>query len=164
MAVQRRHNTKVNYHTKANDYYIEGNTVRKAAPQRVYDPKPQKKVRVDAQTRRNRERESVMSRGYVAFLIAAVLTVSVVLGLYIYLQSDVLIRMKNVAALESELLDLQTDNKTLEKRIDTSVPLNEIKNKAVNELGMRYPNADQIIYYSVDSEDYMEQYEDIPSK
>lgn len=152
------------YYTKANEYYIDGNTVRKAAPQRVYDPEPKKKVRVDAQTRRNREREAVMSGRYVAFLITAVLTVSVVLGFYIYLQSDVMSRMKNVAALESQLLNLQTDNNALEKRIDTSVPLNEIKNRAINELGMKYPKSDQIIYYTVSSEDYMEQYEDIPSK
>lgn len=158
MATNKKRNAGSSY------YYVDGNTVRKAAPQREPEQRRERRVRVDARARRNREREAAMNLGYVAFLTVAILAVVAVSGLYIYLQSDVMNRMQNVTKLESDLMNLQTDNDALEKRINTSMPLNEIKNKAINELGMTYPSSDQIIYYSVDTEDYMEQYEDIPSK
>ncbi len=42
--------------------------------------------------------------------------------------------------------------------------LEEIRQKATGELGMVYPGKDQIIYFEVDSSDYMNQYQDIPAK
>ena len=48
------------------------------------------------------------------------------------------------------------------KRINTAVDLDVIKEKAINELGMFYATQDQIVYYSVDKTDYMNQYNEIP--
>ena len=44
----------------------------------------------------------------------------------------------------------------------TTTNLSEIKDKAINELGMVYATSNQIVYYSVDGSDYMSQYHDIP--
>ena len=44
----------------------------------------------------------------------------------------------------------------------TTTNLSEIKDKAINELGMVYATNSQIVYYSVDGSDYMSQYQDIP--
>jgi hypothetical protein len=44
------------------------------------------------------------------------------------------------------------------------VDLNEIKDIAMNQLGMTYASEDQIIYYSVENSNYMDQYSDIPQK
>jgi cell division protein FtsL len=160
MASQRRRTEEKTY------YYVDGNTVRKAAPVRELPRQPEQKPQrhADARTRRNREREKAMSLGHVLFLSAAIAVMAFVCGSLIYLQSEVSSAKSSVAALESELLDMQTDNEALEKRIDTSVQLNDIKNKAINELGMKYPTSDQIVYYTIDNKDYMEQYEDIPEK
>ena len=48
------------------------------------------------------------------------------------------------------------------KNIETSVDLEQIKQKAINDLGMKYPAADQVVTYSVQSSDYMNQYGSVP--
>ena len=46
--------------------------------------------------------------------------------------------------LEKEIADLKTDNDTTLKRVNTSINLNEIKEKAIAELGMVYAAPDQV--------------------
>ena len=87
-----------------------------------------------------------------------------VCGVYLKLQSDITSRMKTVAALENQVTDLKTDNDATLKRINTSIDLETVKNTAINELGMVYPSKEQIVYFQIDTADYMNQYEDIPEK
>ena len=160
--------------------YIEGNTVRKmeAVPQRRSEQvhreleyKQEKdRVREERQreariaARRNQERALQMSPGYVVFLAVAMAAMVGICGVYLKLQSDIANRMKTVAVLESQVTNLKTDNDANLKRINTSIDLESIKNTAINELGMVYPSKDQIIYFHIDTSDYMNQYEDIPEK
>lgn len=146
--------------------YVEGNTVRKleAAPKRAPQQQEERQRRVDRRTRANRQRAMQMSPGYIAFLTLAVFMTVGVCALYIQLQSEVSSRMKNVASLESQILNIRTDNDAALNRIETSVNLEEIKNTAINEMGMVYPGQDQIVYFTVDMNDYMNQYQDIPEK
>ncbi|WP_075718808.1 hypothetical protein [Roseburia sp. 499] len=160
--------------------YIEGNTVRKmeAVPQRRSEQvhreleRKQEKDRVREErqreariaARRNQERALQMSPGYVVFLAVAMAAMVGVCGVYLKLQSDIANRMKTVAVLESQVTNLKTDNDANLKRINTSIDLESIKNTAINELGMVYPSKDQIIYFHIDTSDYMNQYEDIPEK
>ena len=37
-----------------------------------------------------------------------------------------------------------------------------MKRKVLKELGMSYPSKDQVVYYTVDNNNFMDQYEDIP--
>lgn len=160
--------------------YIDGNTVRKlqAEPKRRSEETHRELVRKQEQereqrerkrnaraaARRNQERALQMSPGYVLFLAGAMAVMVGVFGCYLHLQAELTGRMKSVAALESEVLELKTDNDAEQKRIDTSVDLESIRKKAIEELGMVYPAEDQIIYFEVDTTDYMNQYEDIPEK
>ena len=70
--------------------------------------------------------------------------------------------MKNVAVLQSQIEDLQSDNSARYKEITNSVDLNYIKDVAINELGMSYASEEQVVYYSVENNNYMDQYSDIP--
>ena len=130
-------------------YYINGNAVREldeAAPVR----RPQKSTREleeirrkknrRTSARRNQERALSMNRAFVAFLTACVAA----------------------SALESQINDMKADNDARYKQITTSVDLNAIKDAAINRLGMKYASQDQIVYYSVDKNNYMDQYSDIP--
>ena len=160
--------------------YIEGNTVRKmeAVPQRrgeqvhrELEHKQEKdRIREERQreariaARRNQQKALQMSPGYVVFLAAAMAAMVGVCGVYLQLQSNITSRMKNVSVLESQVADLKMDNDTTLKRINTSIDLESIRNTAVNELGMVYPAKDQIVYFQIDTADYMNQYEDIPEK
>ena len=105
-----------------------------------------------------------MSKSYVVFLTMAVTVFGVFCGSYIKLQSDVTARMKAIAKLESQITDLKADNDEAYKRINTTIDLDGIRNTAINDLGMFYATEDQIVYYSVDRNDYMNQYTEIPQK
>jgi cell division protein FtsL len=83
-------------------------------------------------------------------------------GVLIHVQSQMTSRMKNVASLQSQVLDLQSTNDARYKSITSSVDLNHVKDVAIHELGMQYPTEEQIIYYSIDNSNYMDQYQDIP--
>ena len=146
--------------------YVEGNTVRKlnVMPQRVPEERNERRVKPDIshQTRKNQERAMQMSLGYVLFLTVAVLITVGVCALYLQMQSENSIKRKNIASLESQILELRTDNDAAYNRIETSINMEEIKNTAMNEMGMVYPSEDQIIYFSVETNDYMNLYQDIP--
>lgn len=160
--------------------YIDGNTVRtmEAAPRRRSEEvhreleRKQENDRIErerkrnarAAARKNQERALAMNPGYVCFLGAAMAVLVGISVTYLHLQSEITTRMKSVASLESQVMELQLDNDAALKRIDTSVDLQKIKNTAMGELGMVYPSKDQIIEFQVDETDYMNQYEDIPEK
>ena len=142
-------------------YYINGNAVRELdeeAPVR----RPQKSTREleeirrkknrRTSARRNQERALSMNRAFVAFVSVSL----------IQIRSNVTQQMKEVAALESQINDMKADNDARYKQITTSVDLNAIKDAAINRLGMKYASQDQIVYYSIDKNNYMDQYNDIP--
>lgn len=151
-------------------YFVNGSTVRQMEAQPVRQPRPdrrkieenQRKKRRRNAAKRNRERALHMSKGYVAFLSACVVVVAFSAVSLIQIQSQVTQRMEHIAALESQITDLKADNDARYKEIVTSVDLDYIKDVAVNELGMQYAAEDQIVYYSVENDNFMDQYSDIP--
>lgn len=160
-----------------NRTYIDGNAARELQElrsaqthqeyvQRQEEDREAKrhKRQVRAATQRNKERALQISPGYVLFLAATMILMGVVFGCYLQLQSDLNKRVQHVAALETELLNLQNDNDAQQKKINNSVDLENIRQKAMNELGMVYPAEEQIEYFEVDNDDYMNQYENIPER
>ena len=151
-------------------YYVNGSTVRQLEAQpvrreridRTKIQEEQKKKRRRNAAKRNRERALHMSRGYVAFLTLCVGVVAFAAVALVQTQSQVTQRMEHIAALESQITDLKADNDARYKEIVTSVDLDYIKDVAMNQLGMQYATEDQIIYYSVENNNFMDQYSDIP--
>lgn len=156
--------------------YIDGNTVRRleAAPdyrreqekRREQEERRQKEIKRHNKhvARRNQEHALRMNLGYVFFLTLAAAVTALVSAAYIQLQSDVTGRMRRIAALESQVADLKADNDAALKRISTSIDLDYVKGVAINQLGMVYPEADQIVYYTIEDDDYMNQYSEIPER
>lgn len=150
--------------------YVDGNTVRRleTAPdyhrEREERKQREKRRHNEHVARRNQERALHMDRGYVAFLTIAALMTALVSATYIKLQSEMTGRLKNIAALESTVSDLKADNDSAYKQISTSVDLDTVKDVAMNQLGMVYAGADQIVYYTVENDDYMNQYSEIPEQ
>lgn len=151
-------------------YYVNGSTVRQLEAQpvrreridRTKIQEEQKKKRRRNAARRNRERALHMSRGYVAFLSLCVAVVAFAAVGLVQTQSQVTQRMEHIAALESQITDLKADNDARYKEIITSVDLDYIKDVAMNQLGMKYATEDQIVYFSVENNNFMDQYSDIP--
>ena len=151
-------------------YYVNGSTVRQLEAQPVRKERidrtkikeeQQKKRRRNA-ARRNRERALGMSRGYVAFLTLCVGVIAFAAVALIQTQSQVTQRMEHIAVLESQITDLKADNDARYNEIVTSVDLEYIKDVAMNQLGMQYATEEQIVYYSVENNNFMDQYSDIP--
>lgn len=105
-----------------------------------------------------------MSKGYVAFLTICVAISAFSAFTYVRLQADVTAKMRKIATLESQIADLKADNDARYNSVTTSVDLNYIKDVAINELGMSYATEDQIVYFSVENNNFMDQYSDIPEK
>ena len=154
--------------------YVYGNTVRKTQVAPAYEPQREPARRPErtpeqeralrqrkAAAKKNQQKAMVMNGRYVLFLSAVTLVCAIVAGLFVMMQADVTTNMKNIAALESQISELKIANDATEKRLDTTVNLDEIKEEAL-ALGMTYPAEGQIVEYSVAHSDYMNQYSDIP--
>lgn len=149
-------------------YYVQdGNTVRQ-----VVQPLPNRETRERERRqealreRRIRERRhAAMMRRHRMNVMYLTLAVVAVCGLfvgYVQLQNDITTRMNHVAQLEDEISTVKAENSAAESRINTATNLNDVKNAAVNELGMVYAASDQIVYYDMERTDYMNQYHEIP--
>lgn len=153
-------------------YYINGSAVRELEESSPLRRDPQKtrreleevrkkKNRRNA-ARRNRERALVMNRAYVTFLTGCVIASAVSAFSLIQIRSNVTQQMREVSALSSAVENAKTQNDARYKEITTSVDLNQIKDIAINQLGMKYASQDQIVYYTVENNNYMDQYSEIP--
>ena len=153
------------------NYYVNGNTVRELEEPVRQTPRTRREIEEARRrknrrnaARRNRQRAMEMSMGYVAFLTVCVLVTALTAVVFIKMQSQMTHHMRSVAALESEVINLRADNDARYKNITTSVDLNHVKDVAINKLGMSYPKEDQVIYYSIDNSNFMDQYSDIPKQ
>lgn len=153
------------------NYYVNGNTVRELEAPVRRDPRThremeevrRRKNRRNA-ARRNRQRAMEMNRGYVVFLTGCVLVTALTAVLFVQMQSQMTNHMRSVASLESQVVNLRADNDARYKEITTSVDLNHVKDVAINELGMTYPKEKQVVYYSIENNNFMDQYRDIPKQ
>ena len=142
--------------------YIEGAAVRKL---QTGELDGRRERRQSPRTHRaGRAKTQRLGLGYTLFLAGAcALTLWVCAG-YLQLQADNTARVKNIAALEAQLADLKTENDDEYNRVTTSVDLEEIRDIAVNELGMVYANQDQVVLYDGEGSDYVRQYAEIPEE
>lgn len=141
--------------------YIHGNVVRKeqvAAPV----PQQQQSKEVSQRVQKNRKQALHMNRGYVAFLAIASVVVSLACVQYLQLQSEITSRSKHITALQQELADMKEANTTKYSAIMNSMNLEEVRDIAMNELGMVYATEEQIITYKSPTSNAVTQYAAIP--
>ena len=103
-----------------------------------------------------------MNVGYLLFLGMALMVVGFVLISYLSLKSDITNSVKNIARMESQLNSLKLDNDERLSRISSSTNLEEVKQKAIQELGMQYAGEGQIIAFNSEDNDYVIQKGEIP--
>lgn len=152
-----------NYVTR-NGMYVYGNAAPKpeVAPRKVPTIQPGQERRTSRQVRRNRRRARSINPAYAAFLaVAAVLAVLMCVG-FLRIQADIVSRAENVGALQKELAELTEQNDTALQAAEDSVNLEEVRNKAVNELGMVYAAQGRVTEYDSPTSDYVKQYNQIP--
>ena len=143
---------------RQNEEYVYGNAARALQPVQVEEPKG---LHLSHRARRNRERAGHMNLGYVLFLTLAIVATGIGCLQYLKLQSEITNSVKRISVLESRLNEIKAENDDTESRIKGTVGLEEIKKRAMNELGMQYATPEQIVKYSSDDTDYVRQYIDI---
>lgn len=81
---------------------------------------------------------------------------------YLNVQMEITNLGKTVAARELELTKLIANNDATLSEIDTSLDLKQVFDVAVNELGMVFPNNNQVITYESAVSEYVRQYDRVP--
>lgn len=140
--------------------YVYGNAVRKDHVE-IQTPARQQKE-VSQRVRANRSKAMHMSKGYVAFLAIAAIAVLFACMQYLQLQSEITSRSNYITALQQELADAKEANTTRYNVIMNSMNLEEIREIAIQDFGMVYAEADQIIKYQRPDGNAVTQFAGIP--
>ena len=105
-----------------------------------------------------------MTMPYVVFLsIAAIATVFLCVA-YLKLQAAGITYRSEIAVLESRISTMRLANDNAYEDAVSSVNMEQVKEIAVNDLGMTYAKEGQIITYSSQDGDYIRQYGEIPTE
>ena len=108
---------------------------------------------------RTRQRISgtTMSLSRVIVMLALMAAMTAALIGYIKLQTDVTASSQNIADLEQQLSEMKAENDAAYNEINDSISLDEVRERAIHELGMKYANRDQVVIYSTEEEDTVHQ-------
>lgn len=137
------------------------NTVRKntAVPQQT----PERPLKQPNHRKKMNQKKALhMNRGYVMFLAVAAMIALFGCVQYLKLQVEVSDRSSNVTSLQQELENKKEINNTMYNSIIDSVDLEEIRDRAMNELGMVYAKEGQIVTYKDPMSNSVTQYSSIP--
>ena len=140
--------------------YVHGNVVRKeTAPVST-----QKRTQPTTKQRAHAKRRQVlhMNKGYVIFLAVAAVVALFACVQYLQLQSDITERSQYITSLQRELSSVKEENTTRYNVIMNSMNLQEIRDIAMNELGMTYVEADRVMKYQSPDGSSVKQYLGIP--
>lgn len=164
----------------ARGMYVDGNAVRRlqevpARPYQAPGAQTARRVRenmperpaaqprqLSREAQRNREKAKSMGRGFVVFLAVVSVAVLFCCVNYLQLKSELTGKIKTVASLETELSQIKEDNNAYESQVTSDVDLNTIKKLAIGRLGMKYPKDDQKKTYTMPSNSYVRQYQEVP--
>lgn len=135
------------------------NTARKLNTTREFDLQ-QREYEVLIGKKKNRRR-NILKSGL--FLAASLFVLSGAITYYLSLQSEITALSKEISVKERTLNELKLDNDETYSRINSSVDIDEIRRVAIQELGMKYAEENQVIIFDGDGSDYVRQTGAIPS-
>lgn len=135
--------------------YVYGNTARALRPIEEEIKSPRK---LSKKSRRNIDRDTSMNPGFMLFLTLAMVVTGFVCIQYIQLQASVTGYTDKISAMEIELDALKASNDDYESRIKGAIGLENIKKRAMDDLGMSYAKDEQIVVYESDGTDYVRQF------
>lgn len=135
--------------------YVYGSAATRRSPRREEYRTPQR-VRT-VRNKRNAKRQT-MNLGFVVFLAMALSVTAFACISYVRLQSSLTSYVSHISSLEANLESLKAENDDYESRIKGSVSLEDVKKRAMDDLGMTYARQDQIVVYESEGTDYVRQY------
>ena len=170
---------------QTNNNYIDGNTARKQSfvgqqTMRDYSAVPERHIRniptperqlptpernIPTPGRQTYKNPRHMSGIGLASLF--ILTIAIASTLYfcielLMLQQQVSKMEKDIVSMERNLNTMRNENDASYEQINMVYDLDYVYSTAVNELGMVYPNNNEVIIFEGADESYVRQYADIP--
>ena len=141
---------------------VQGNVARQlyAVPDRHVRPAGPAAV----PNRRRKQEKNTLSIPYCIFVTVACILTMVFGAYYLEQQAIATSSQKKIASLESQLAELKKVNADDLNRIETSVNLEEIRDIAINELGMIYATQENVVLYKKTTQNYVSQYENVPQE
>lgn len=149
-------------------YYTEGTAARKRMVQPEYvrpEQTRQQELPYYAKVRKadaQRGLKLAMNPVFAVFLAISVVAALGACTLMLSMQAKVSSQSDTISILQSEIETMADDNNAYEARINSNVDLEQIRETAINQLGMVYPSEDQVVYYHLTESDYVRQYRDVP--
>ncbi len=151
MAVKRNKPVRQNPKQEESRFWEEAGSFRKSTGS----------AEVRASVRRNRARAGRMNLGYAIFmLILLTIIVTALIG-YISLQTNITKAISRISTLEYQVAEKKSANDENYNEIMNSIDLDEIRDYAINVLGMQYASDDQVITYSSGTEEYVHQVSEV---
>ncbi len=142
---------------------------RRKEPVRRHAPKqePDRYARIRRQEEARAERKIVSVGNGINLFGMLLLTAAIVLTVvccvdYLKLTAEENRLDKTITALQTELALMVDSNEAKLEQLTQDIDMDEIYQKAVAELGMVFPNQNEIIYYEQPDTSYVRQYADIP--
>ena len=142
--------------------YVDGNTVRKIQEEPADMAGRAQKKPVSQAAKRNRQKATSTSLGFMFFLAAVCVAIVFACVSYLQLKSELTGKAKTLATLESEYSQLKADNDAYYSQVSSSADIEKIKAIAIKRLGMKYATEEQIITYETERSSYLKQYQDVP--
>lgn len=153
MAAHRRSTAKLTRsRVKASSYYVDGSAVRKP------EPYQRQKTQRRQQQFRYQKRENVLGLRYTIFLAAAFCLMAASVLLYMHASTKLTSVKEEISTQQASLSQIQEKNDSLKESLNDNMDLNELYQKATQDLGMVYPDEGQVIYYDSSNSDYIRQY------
>ncbi len=153
-------------------YYVEGSVVRKQAalPQREYDPRrqtrrvprPAAKPQADVRLKTRADKALAFNLRYTVFVVFSAVIMLGACIMMLNMEMQISDRQDNIVALENKIEEITNENDAKRVELENMYSLDQIRNIAMNDMGMVYAKKGQIIYYDSANEDYVKQHMDVP--
>lgn len=139
--------------------YVRGSE----APAIEVERAPRRRSRIPISPRKRAARANRRSLALFG-VVTAITAAAIALGVnYLNLRSDLITTTSEINTLQEELNTLTTNNDEKQVDVESNINYQEIYDKAVNEYGMTYPDANNIVEYDGGTLGYIRQYENIPN-
>ena len=145
-------------------YVEEGNVVKQSKVRDLSDREgwEQELYRRWKKRRRDRlwehRRITLENKYYIFGLSIRLALMGFALVSYINVQNDITMRLGHISELEKQVTDLKKDNEVMQKRLSIQEDIIAILDTAREKYGMDYVKKDQLIYYSLEEKDFVDQY------
>ena len=103
-----------------------------------------------------------LGRTVVSMLLVVTLLFGYLCFSYLKVQASINATMNRIANMEEQLAAARSENAVRVNRLEVQMDLDKVFHIAVDEMGMVYPDENEVIEYTEQMREYVRQYENIP--